>query len=95
MESPPILKMDLKKLFKPTLNRLLLSLILFSMFVPFINYDNGIRCIAAGCDTINIGSFAIYAIFGFPYIYQINYLILLAGIVVSYLISCITIKNSK
>jgi len=74
-------------------NRILISVLIFAIFLPFINYDNGVRCIMAPCDSVNLGSFLIYALWGFPYIHQINYLILIGGILASYLISHLIIKS--
>jgi len=87
--------MGLKKILVPNFKKVSLFLMIFIIFVPFINYDNGIRCILPGCDVINSGSLLVYSFWGFPYVYQINYLILFGGILVSYLLSSFLIRNSK
>ena len=41
---------------KPTKAKLLLAALLFFLFVPFIIYDNGIRCFMAPCPASDAGS---------------------------------------
>ena len=48
--------MDLKKILSPSLNRLAPAALLFFLFVPFMTYDNGIRCFRAPCPASDTGT---------------------------------------
>ncbi len=74
--------------------RIVLALLLFIIFVPFIDYDNGMRCFTAPCNSTDLGSLIIYIFNGFPHIYGINYPILFGGIILSYLISFLIFRKN-
>ncbi|MBU0471791.1 MAG: hypothetical protein KKF89_06170, partial [Nanoarchaeota archaeon] len=88
--------MDWKEFFKPTKIKILTSIIILILFVPFINYDNGIRCIKAPCPADTTGSITSWLISSYNHnIYQIQYINLLLGIIISYLVSCLIIYLVK
>ena len=89
--------MDWKEFFRPTIGKLILFLIILVIFVPFIRYDNGIRCFIFPCPADTTGSAAmwmmsrIYA----GHIYEINYSSLTLGLIISYFASCLIISIFK
>lgn len=88
--------MHFKQLFKPDIKKIILSLILFLVFVPFINYDTEIRCIQAPCPSSGNASIMLYLLlYTNSHIYSINFFILFIGIVFSYLISGIIFGYKK
>ena len=90
--------MSRKEFFKPTLTKIIVSVIIVIVFVPFIHYDTGIRCIQAPCLAGATGSLLMYLLFS-PnlYIYTggILFTNLIIGLFVSYLLSCtlVTIRT--
>ena len=92
--------MNWKEFLKPNSVKIIILTILSVVFVPFINYDTGIRCIQAPCSAAFTGSFLMYLLFSHNfYVYYFSYVNLILGLIVSYLISCLIIflinKNSK
>jgi len=84
--------MNSKKFLKPTISKIIAAIFILIIFVPFINYDTGIRCIAAPCPASANGSIVIWLIFSYNFqIYSISYAALIIGIILSYLLSCIII----
>ncbi len=86
--------MNWKEFFKPTLSKMIVLAIIFAVFVPFIHYDTGIRCIQAPCPAGATGSLLVYVLFSHNlYIYTggVLYINLIIGLFVSYLVSCILI----
>lgn len=82
--------MDLKQFLKPTISKIIIFLVISIVFIPFIRYDNGIRCFTTPCDSDTTGSFAMWLFSSYNYhIYQIHYSYMIFGIVVTYLISCL------
>ncbi|MDP3965986.1 MAG: hypothetical protein Q8Q04_00460 [archaeon] len=73
--------------------RLILAFLLLMVFVPFLNYDNGTRCITAPCDSGDMGSVALWGINGFPYIYGVNYLFLIGGIILTFIIAALIFRR--
>jgi len=87
--------MSVNEFFKPTLSKLIITIMLVLLFVPFINYDNGIRCFTVPCPSDTTGSLAKYVFLDNPYIYYISYTNLIIGIILSYLASCLIIYLYK
>lgn len=48
--------MDWKALLKPSKEKFLAAILIFALFVPFVTYDNGIRCFMAPCPASDTGS---------------------------------------
>ncbi|MBI2045419.1 hypothetical protein HYT23_05145 [Candidatus Pacearchaeota archaeon] len=92
--------MSFKEFIRPTLTKTIISLIILIIFIPFIGYGNGVMCVRAeGCPSYNVdkGTLLGYTtdyfkdhVFGL-YIYKISFINLLAGLVLSYIISCLII----
>ena len=76
---------------KKIIANIILFTLIFTIFVPFINYDNGIRCITTPCPADATGSIALYLIKGLPNIYSINYINLIIGIIISIILAYIII----
>ncbi len=88
-------KMNWKEFFKPTIWKITLFLILLILFVPFIQYDNGIRCNRLPCPTDTTGSAAMWLLVKTrttAKIYDFNYLYFAIGSIISYAISCLIIS---
>jgi len=84
--------MNLKSFLKPTLAKIIVTILVLVIFVPFIHYDNGIRCVRAPCPSEDEGSIAMWLIFSHHfYIYSLSYVNLIIGIFLSYLVSCAAI----
>ncbi|GIU68735.1 MAG: hypothetical protein KatS3mg001_585 [Candidatus Pacearchaeota archaeon] len=78
---------------KPTKTHLILSFLILIVFIPFINYDNGIRCIKAPCNSSSNGSVLMWLFFSYNFhVYSINYIVLIVGIVLSYLFTFLILK---
>ncbi len=88
--------MDFKECLSPQpISKAILALALFVLFMPFIQFDTGIRCIRAPCPSSTTASVALYlysAHISYPntMILGLDYQVAGIGIVLSYLISCIT-----
>ena len=84
--------MDCKEFLKPTKAKLLLAAALFMLFVPFMAYDNGTRCIRAPCHSSDTGSMAAWLLHSQlifpPYIHSLNLPLSLLGILICYPIGC-------
>jgi hypothetical protein len=81
--------MDWKEFFKPTITKIVMSILLVMLIPSTIHYDTGIRCIKAPCPAGSDASFVQYFINApFSYIYSIFWIKLIPGIILSYLISC-------
>jgi|SRR3989344_2369872 len=89
--------MNLKEFFKPTIAKIIVFIILFISFAPFISYDTGIRCVTIPCPSSATGSLIQYLLFSYDfYIYfPILYTNLIMGIIISYLISCALVSIIK
>ena len=87
-----MMTMKWDKFFAPTMEKFALLSIIFVLFVPFIEYDNGIRCIKAPCPSSDTGSVITYLIISpSKYIYSISAVNLVVGLVAAYLVSCAAI----
>ena len=96
-------KESIFSILKISILKIILSLILVILFVPFIKYFNGIECIKAPCPNENMGTilqyinhFTQYGLgqlryFNLSAIREINYLILIIGLALSYFISCLIV----
>ncbi len=82
---------ELRNMLKPSRFKIALFIILFLVFVPFAEFDNGIRCIRAPCPSSSIGSIAMYLLYHSP-IYQIYIISIIVGAVAAYLISCLLVS---
>jgi len=96
--------MDWKKFFKPTKAKIITAIIILIIFVPFIIYDNGTRCFMAPCPSSSYASIALWLLLSlvsllarhsFVFIYSISLPILIIGIILSYLISCLIIFKKR
>lgn len=89
--------MDWKSFLKPTKSKLGLAAVLFLLFVPFINYDNGIRCIRAPCPADTTGSVVMYSLqvaaenWRSVHIYHYELGLLAIGTIAAYLASCLLV----
>ncbi|PIN94862.1 hypothetical protein COU53_01960 [Candidatus Pacearchaeota archaeon CG10_big_fil_rev_8_21_14_0_10_30_48] len=70
----------------------ILCLILFIIFVPFINFDNGIRCITTPCPADTTGSIVLWGVYHFSNIYFINYFNLIMGLIIAGIVSYFIIR---
>lgn len=90
--------MTFKEFIKLTWEKIVMTLLLTIIFVPFISADSGVRCIRAPCD-VDITITLLLSIIGGQYIFGVLYLNLILGVIISYLISCaifyFTKKNKK
>ena len=82
--------MDWKEFLRLTIGKVILFLIILILFVPFIRYDNGIRCFIAPCPSDTTGSVAMWLMSG--RIYEIYYSYLIIGFIISYFVSCLIIS---
>lgn len=82
--------MSLKLFLKPSIAKIIISLLIFVIFVPFVYYDTGIRCIKAPCPAGANGSIVMWLFFSYNFhLFSISYVILIIGILLSYLVSCL------
>jgi len=80
---------DMKGILKPSRNKYAAAALLFILFVPFLTYDNGTRCIRAPCPSSDSGSLFAFAMFSPTHVlYQADLLLAAAGLVASYLAAC-------
>ena len=71
---------------------IILAAIVFIVFVPFINHDNGIRCITAPCPADSTSTLLAYTLFFSHYhIYQFYWTSAAIGIIISLIISSIAV----
>ena len=83
---------NLKDFFKQTIAKIISSIIIFAIIVPFIVYDNGIRCIKTPCLNESVGSIVMWLVFSSNFtIYSLKYNYLIIGVILSYLVSCLLI----
>lgn len=84
--------MSLITFLKPTITKIIVAILILVIFVPFIHYDTGIRCIQAPCPAGADGSIAMWLIFSHNfYVYSVSYVNLIIGVFLSYLVSCLVI----
>ncbi len=65
---------------------------IFVLFVPFIEYDTGIRCITTPCASSATGTIAGFLLSQQKYVYGLLAVNLVIGAAVAYLISCIAVR---
>ncbi len=86
-------KFDLKEFLRPTLWKIIIFIIIFVIFVPFIYLDTGIRCIQAPCPSGKIGSILFYLLQSKKlHLDGLYYFGLIIGLIVSYLLSCLIFR---
>ncbi|MFH0889606.1 MAG: hypothetical protein V1836_00490 [Candidatus Aenigmatarchaeota archaeon] len=78
--------MKWSKLLKLTIGKIAAVIVVAFLFVPFIEYDNGTRCIRAPCPSSNVGSVAMFIMSPQHYMYNILFLNLAAGLIASYIV---------
>ena len=90
-------KISWKEFLKPTIGKIILTLVLTAVFAPFGDFDQGIRCITAPCPSgPPMIIFYLMALFkGYGDIHEIHYLEFVIGVIASYLFSCIIILIFK
>ena len=89
---------EMRVLFQPTVLKIILFLVLFLAFVPFAEFDSGIRCFAAPCPSTSIGSIFYYLVIYPGVIYRFFPISILVGLVSAYLIACLLarlVRNMK
>ena len=83
--------MPIKEFFRPTIVKIIIALTIF-VFVPFIYYDTGIRCIKAPCPAGADASIIQYFLNApFNHIYSIYWISFIGGLLASYILSCVII----
>jgi hypothetical protein len=81
---------DWKEFLMPSRKKAAVAALLFVLFVPFINYWNGIMCIRAPCPSDSTGSLIMFLLLAPTHlIYQILYLNAIVGLALSYLLAAI------
>ena len=83
--------MNWKEFFKPTIWKVAVFLIISLVFVPFIRYDNGIRCFIAPCPADTTGSVLMWLLAKryAGHVYEVQYSYLIVGMILSYLASAL------
>jgi len=83
---------DWNELLKPSREKYLAAVFLFLVFVPCLEYDNGIRCIRAPCPANNIGSLLMFFLFSPTHdIFQILYINAIVGLALAYILAAIAV----
>ncbi|MEM2138498.1 MAG: hypothetical protein QW568_05400, partial [Candidatus Anstonellaceae archaeon] len=91
--------MNWEKFLQPTFAKLALASLLFIVFVPFLEIDTGIRCITVPCLSSQLNTILSYHLFYFqhtyvrPHIYQILYINIVLGLLLSYFASCALLSS--
>lgn len=84
--------MDWKELTKPSIGKLILTILISITLVPFIEYDTGIRCVTTPCASSAEGSIASWLLFSHDFdVYSVSYANLIIGLILSYIASCLLI----
>jgi hypothetical protein len=79
----------LLEVFRPTVGKILLALVLVALFVPALEFDNGIRCIRAPCPSTSVGPLVVLLLER-P-VYVVSYPNLLLGFLACYALSSLAI----
>jgi len=91
--------MKIKDFLKPTKSKIIITLVLIIVFVPFLRIDNGIRCIQVPCPSSTPASLVIYLlglISSGTFINGASYTIIIIGVIASYIVSgLVIIINDK
>ncbi len=80
--------------FKPSILKVVITVVIFLFFVPFVSIDSGVRCVTEPCESESTVSLLIYIISVFEgevTVYDFFYTNILLGIVASYVSSCIVV----
>ena len=84
--------MNLISFFKPTIAKIIIAVIIFIIFVPFINYNTGIVCVTFPCPSSAKGSIILWLLFSYElHIYSVYYVNFIIGTISSYIASCIIV----
>ena len=83
-------KNKIKDFLKPTIIKLVVSLIIIVVFVPVASIDTGVRCITEPCDSASNVSLIIYLISMVEEVtvFEVLYTSIIVGIIISYILSC-------
>ena len=88
-----IMAFDLKIFLKPSRKKIAIAAVLFILFVPFINYWNGIMCVRAPCPSDSTGSLLAFIFLAPTHtIYQILYINAIVGLVLSFILAEIALQ---
>ena len=87
--------MDWKAILRPAPSKLMVFAAILVLLVPFIGYDNGIRCVRAPCPTETMGSIPMWLFLSYDhYIFEFSLLNLAAGAILSYIAACLMIYGA-
>ena len=86
---------ELSRLLMPGAPKVALFLLLFLAFIPFAEFDTGVRCVTGPCPSSASGSVLAYALGYRGAIYQLRYFSIAVGLVASYLISCLLFSLAR
>ena len=83
-------KNRLIEFFKPTVLKVILTLVILIFFVPIFKIDSGVRCVTEPCESQSNVSLLIYllSMIEGTTLYKVFYLNILIGVITSYLVSC-------
>lgn len=74
-----------------TLNKIIISVLLFVFTVPFLQVENAIRCFRAPCGATPNQTFFTGFILGHQTVMGINFLFFISGLVIAYLLASLII----
>lgn len=79
--------------FRPTIFKLVVTLIIFFVFVPLFRIDTGVRCITEPCESTSDVSILIYlfSMIEHAAVFEVFYANIVTGLIISYIISCIVL----
>lgn len=84
--------MDWKAFLRPTITKTAVFTAISMLFIPFIDYDTGVRCFTTPCPSETTGSVAMWLLSSHDYhIYEYHLANLTAGLVLSYVLSCLVV----
>lgn len=84
--------MNWEVFFRPTIAKIAVFAVVSVLFVPFIDYDNGIRCFTTPCPAETTGSTAMWLFLSYNYhIYEYHFVNLVSGLILSYIASCLAV----
>jgi len=82
--------MNITSFLKPSLTKIVVFLVISFLFIPFIEYDTGIRCFTTPCPSGRVGSLLQYFVSSYHgNIYHIDWSRLLIGLAIAYFLSAL------